>query len=127
MYKPYKKFMLCCDLTHTHLRCCLFKAIRVQGRHDVDSGVVDQLDNCLIPFLVLIAQVLGQKNEQLPSDSFIAMHIPNVFKFRLTTSWPSVFLESCSNLIKSQLFPLMCSWFFQWILYVNQWAKFLFT
>lgn len=79
-----KKFMLCCDLTHTHLRCCLFKAIRVQGGHDVDSGIVDQLDNCFIPFLVLIAQVLGQKNEQLPSNSFIAMHIPNVFKFRLT-------------------------------------------
>lgn len=45
----------------------------------------------------------------------------------LTTSWPSVFLESCCSLIKSQLFVLMCSWFFQGVLNVNQWAKLSFT
>lgn len=76
--------MPCCELAHTHLRCCLLKAIRVEGGHDVDPGVVDQLDDCLIPLLVFVAQVLGQENQQFPSNSLIAMHIPNVFKFRLT-------------------------------------------
>lgn len=76
--------MCCSELAHTHLRCCLLKAVGVQGRHDVDPRVMDQLDDRLVALLVFIAQVLGQENEQFPSDSLITMHIPNVFKFRLT-------------------------------------------
>lgn len=76
--------MPCSELAHTHLRCCLLKAVGVQGRHDVDPRVVDELDDRLVALLVFIAQVLGQENEQFPSNSLITMHIPNVFKFRLT-------------------------------------------
>lgn len=67
----------------THLRGCLLKAIGVQGWHDVNPGIVDKIDNCLVPLLVLVAQVLGQENEQFSSNCLITMHIPDVFKFRL--------------------------------------------
>lgn len=74
----------CSALARTHLRCRLLEAIGVQRRHDVNPSVVDQLDYRLVPFLVFVAQVLGQENEQLPSNRLVAMHVPNVFKFRLT-------------------------------------------
>lgn len=84
MFRQSEESVPCSGLAGTHLRGSLLKAVRVEGRHDVDSSAVDQFNNCLVALLVLVAQVLGQENEQLPSHSLIAVHIPNVFKFRLT-------------------------------------------
>lgn len=47
----------------------------------MDTSTMDQVDNSFISFLVFIAQVLSQEDEQLPPDSFISVHIPNIFKF----------------------------------------------
>lgn len=79
-----KGSMPCSGLAGTHLRCGLLEAVRVEGRHDVDPGAVDQLNDRLVALLVLVAQVLGQEDKQFPSHSLVPVHIPNVFKFRLT-------------------------------------------
>lgn len=50
----------------------------------MDTCAMDQVDNSFIAFLVFITQVLSQEDEQLPSNSFIPMHIPNIFKFWLS-------------------------------------------
>lgn len=50
----------------------------------MDTRAMDQVDNSFVPFLVFITQVLSQEDEQLPSNSLIPMHIPNILKFRLS-------------------------------------------
>lgn len=50
----------------------------------MDAGGVDQVDDGVVALLILITQILSQIDQQLPADRFIAMHVPNVLKFRLT-------------------------------------------
>lgn len=67
-----------------HLRSSFLKAVRVHGGHEVDAGVLDEVDDGLVAALVLVAQVLSQVDEQLSAHSLVAMHVGDVLKLRLT-------------------------------------------
>lgn len=67
-----------------HLRSGLLEAVGVHGGHEVDAGVVDEVDDGLVALLVLVAQVLRQVDEQLPAHGLVAMHVGNVLKLWLT-------------------------------------------
>lgn len=69
-----------------HLRSSFLEAIRVHGGHEVDAGVVDEVDDGLIAFLVLVAEVLSQVDKQLSADSLVAVHVGDVLKLRLACS-----------------------------------------
>lgn len=44
---------------------------------------MDEVDDSLVALLVLIAEVLGQVDDQLSADSLVTMHVGDVFKLRL--------------------------------------------
>lgn len=50
----------------------------------MDAGVVHKVDDGLVALLVLVAQVLGQVDEQLSAHGLVAVHVGDVFKLRLT-------------------------------------------
>lgn len=66
-----------------HLRGSLLEAVRVHGGHDVDARAVDELHDGLVALLVLVAQVLGQVDQQLPAHRLVPMHVANVLKLWL--------------------------------------------
>lgn len=66
-----------------HLRSSFLEAVRVHGGHEVDAGVVDEVDDGLIAFLVLVAKVLSQVDEQLSAHGLVAVHVGDVLKLRL--------------------------------------------
>lgn len=49
----------------------------------MDPGVVDELDDAVVALLVLIAEVLGQVDDQLSAHGLVAVHVGDVFKLRL--------------------------------------------
>lgn len=49
----------------------------------MDARVVDQPGDALVPGPVLLAQELGELNEQLPTEDFVAVHVAHVFELRL--------------------------------------------
>ena len=57
-------------------------AIRVHGRHDVNARVLDQLHDARVPVPELLAQELGQLQQQLAAQHLVAMHVPHVLDFR---------------------------------------------
>ena len=67
-----------------HLRSGLLEAVWVHGGHEVDAGVVDEVDDGLVALLVLVAQVLGQVDEQLSAHGLVTVHVGDVLKLRLT-------------------------------------------
>lgn len=73
-----------CQATCHHLRGGLLKTIWVHGRHEMDAGAVDEVDDGFIALLVLVAKVLSQVDDQLSAHCLIAMHVSYVFKLRLT-------------------------------------------
>lgn len=52
----------------------------------MDAGVVDEVDDGLVALLVLVAQVLGQVDEQLPAHGLVAVHVGDVLKLWLACS-----------------------------------------
>ena len=50
----------------------------------MDARVVDQVDDGLVVLLVLVAQVLGQVDDQLPAHCLVAVHVADVLELRLT-------------------------------------------
>ena len=50
----------------------------------MDAGVVHEVDDGLVALLVLVAQVLGQVDEQLSAHGLVAVHVGDVLKLRLT-------------------------------------------
>lgn len=71
-------------MSSSHLGGSFLKAIWVHGGHEVDAGVVDEVNDCLIALLVLVAKVLSQVDEQLSAHSLIAVHVGDILKLRLT-------------------------------------------
>lgn len=67
-----------------HLRGGLLEAIGVHGGHEVDAGVVDEVNDGPVALLVLVAKVLSQVDEQLSAHGLIAVHVGHIFKLRLT-------------------------------------------
>lgn len=58
-------------------------AIRVHGGQDVDARVVDQRRDPVVSSSVLLAQKLGELNEQLAAEHFVAVHVAHVLELRL--------------------------------------------
>lgn len=73
-------------LPSKYLRSSFLEAVRVHGGHEVDASGVDELDDGLIAFLVLVAKVLSQVDKQLSAHGLVAVHVGNVLKLRLTCS-----------------------------------------
>lgn len=71
-------------LLSNHLRGGFLEAVWVHGGHEVDAGIVDEVDDGLIALLVLVAKVLSQVDEQLSAHSLVAVHVGDVLKLRLT-------------------------------------------
>lgn len=57
--------------------------IRVHGGQDVDARVVDQPRDPLVSGSVLLAQKLGELNEQLAAEHFVAVHVAHVLNLGL--------------------------------------------
>ena len=66
-----------------YLRGGLLETVRVHGGHEVDARVVDQVDDGLVALLVLVTQVLGQVDDQLPAHRLVAVHVADVLELRL--------------------------------------------
>lgn len=63
-----------------HLGCGLLEAIWVHGGHEVDAGVVDEVNDGLVALLVLVAEVLSQVDQQLSAHRLVAVHVGDVLK-----------------------------------------------
>ena len=50
----------------------------------MDACVVDEVDDGLVALLVLVTQVLGQVDDQLPAHRLVAVHVADVLELRLT-------------------------------------------
>lgn len=50
----------------------------------MDARVVDKFDDGVVALLVLVAQVLGQVDEQLSAHRLVAVHIGDVLELGLT-------------------------------------------
>lgn len=60
-----------------------FIAIRVHGGQDVDACVMYQPHDAVVTSPVLLAEELGELNEQLTPEHFVAVHVAHVLKLRL--------------------------------------------
>lgn len=58
-------------------------AIGVHGGQDVDARVMDQPHDPLVSGSILLAQKLGELNEQLTAKHLIAVHVAHVLELRL--------------------------------------------
>lgn len=58
-------------------------AIRVHGGQDVDARVVDQRCDPVVPSSILLTEKLGELNEQLAAEHFVAVHVAHVLELRL--------------------------------------------
>ncbi len=58
-------------------------AIRVHGGHDVYARVMDQPHDPLVSGPILLAEKLGELNEQLTAEHFVAVHVAHVLELRL--------------------------------------------
>ena len=58
-------------------------AVRVHGGQDVDACVVDQPHDPLVSGPILLAQKLGELNEQLAAEHFVAVHVAHVLELWL--------------------------------------------
>lgn len=59
-------------------------SVGVHGGQEVDAGVGDQLDDALVPSLVLLADVLHEVEQQLPAQYLVPMHPCNVAELWLS-------------------------------------------
>lgn len=66
-----------------YLSGCHFVAVRVHGGQDVDACVMYQPHDAMVPSPVLLAEELGELNEQLAAEHFVAVHVAHVLKLRL--------------------------------------------
>lgn len=60
-----------------------FIAIGVHGGQDVDACVMYQPHDAVVTSPVLLAEELGELNEQLTPEHFVAMHVAHILKLRL--------------------------------------------
>lgn len=49
----------------------------------MDACVMDQPHDAMVPSPVLLAEELGELNEQLAAEHFVAVHVAHVLKLRL--------------------------------------------
>ena len=68
---------------HTDSSVGQLKTVRIHGGHDVHIGGIQQLNNWALSGTVLVAQIVGQSEEHLSANCLVAVHVANVFHFRL--------------------------------------------
>lgn len=71
-----------CQSLH-HLSGGHFIAVRIHGGQDVDACVVDQPGDPLVPRLILLAQELGELDEELAAQHLVAVHVAHVLELGL--------------------------------------------
>ena len=64
----------------TYIISSSLPTIRVHAGQDVDPGVVDQLDDLLVPGQVRVAQVVGKVQQQLTSKNLFKNNDDNIDK-----------------------------------------------
>lgn len=60
-----------------------FVPVGVHGGHDVDARVMDEAGDALVAPAVLLAQELGELQQQLTAQHLVPMHVPNILELRL--------------------------------------------
>ena len=63
----------------THVFGRDFPAVWVRAGHEHDPGGVDEPLDVLVPGQILVAEMVGQMEEQLPAKDFVAVHVRDVF------------------------------------------------
>lgn len=66
-----------------YLSGCHFIAIGVHGGQDVNACVVDQPHDPLVSCQILLTQKLGELDEELPAQHFIAVHVAHILELWL--------------------------------------------
>lgn len=60
-----------------------FIAIRIHRGQNVDACIMDQSCDSLVSCPILLAQKLGELNEQLTAEHFVAVHVAHVLELWL--------------------------------------------
>lgn len=60
-----------------------FVPVGVHGGHDVDARVVEEAGDALAAPAVLLAQELGELQQQLAAQHLVPVHVPDVLELRL--------------------------------------------
>lgn len=66
-----------------YLSGCHFVAVRVHGGQDVDACVVNKPRDPLVSGLILLAEKLGELNEELAAEHLVAVHVAHILELRL--------------------------------------------
>lgn len=72
-----------CTISVHYLSGSHLVAIWVHGGQDVDARVMDQPHDPLVSGPVLLTQKLGELNEQLTAEHFVAVHVAHVLELWL--------------------------------------------
>lgn len=72
-----------CTISVQYLSGSHLVAIWVHGGQDVDACVMDQPHDPLVSGPVLLTQKLGELNEQLTAEHFVAVHVAHVLELWL--------------------------------------------